>query len=486
MAESARAFVYDGVAGEDDVRIASTPLTAAEADEMALFASEALPTSFPHFSAKTGLTPSQRRRFGQIATLAGLAGLYVPGLLQTGLWFLGIIVFALLIAWRFVLLLIGSAVRLIPRHKPTTETDLPIYTLLVPLHDEAKSVPGLADALAALDYPPALLDIKLLVEANDAATQDALATEVWGPHVEILALPEGMPLTKPRALNFGLQRAYGEFVVIYDAEDRPHPGQLKAALAAFQKGPGNLACVQAPLKAYNANASWISGHWALEYAVHFNLVLRAFAALRLPVPLGGTSNHFRIEALEATGGWDAWNVTEDADLGLRLARLGWHVGSILPPTLEEAPVTLGIWTAQRSRWIKGYMQTWLVLMRSPRSTIRGMGLGGFLATQLTLGGTILSALANGPLLLWVVICILQPDISLGRVDITILGAGYAVNVLAAVLAPGRFSLQRLISILTLPLYWPLQSLAAVRALYGLAFRPHFWAKTPHGIYRPAA
>jgi len=188
-------------------------------------------------------------------------------------------------------------------------------------------------------------------------------------------VPPGLPRTKPRALNYGLARARGEFVVVNDAECRPHPDQLKAAVRAFRAAGKRLACVQAPLVGDGARG-WIAGQRALEYAVQFGRLLPAQARLGLPIAPGGTSNHFRRRALTSAGGWDAWNVTEDADLGLRLARTGWRVGMIATPTQEAPPEALLVWINQRSCWLKGFLQTWLVVMRRPRAAMREMGWRG--------------------------------------------------------------------------------------------------------------
>jgi len=225
---------------------------------------------------------------------------------------------------------------------------------------------------------------------------------------------------------------------------------------------------------------WIAGQWALEYAVQFGRFLPGLASLGLPIALGGTSNHFRRAHLEAAGGWDAWNVTEDADLGLRLARRRLRVGVIAPPTLEAPPEKLGVWLAQRSRWLKGFLQTWLVVMRRPGKALREMGLGNFLTLQLTLGVAILSAMVHGPWVLWLAAMVLLPGSVVAPVFLWFVGFSYAAGILMALAAPGKQDMRRLLLALTLPAYWPLQSVAMARALYSLARRPHFWAKTPHG------
>ncbi len=301
---------------------------------------------------------------------------------------------------------------------------------------------------------------------------------------EIVLVPAAKPRTKPKALNAGLARARGDYVVIYDAEDRPHPLQLRAALAAFEDGDDKLACVQAPLEIDNADASWIARQFAAEYAILFGEVLPLLARAGAPLPLGGSSNHFRVAALRACGGWDPFNVTEDADLGYRLAREGYRSDVIGPPTWEEAPVTFGAWLKQRERWVKGHMQTWLVLMRNPFRTASEMGIPAFLAMQLVLGGGVAAALVHGPLAFVVLTAALSPYDLLSAFDFVLALSGYCVGVFSALSAAAiSGSLSHLRAALTMPFYWPLATLAGVRALLGLIFRPHHWAKTSHGLSR---
>ncbi|MEO0713401.1 MAG: glycosyltransferase [Pseudomonadota bacterium] len=449
-------------------------------DALALLASEALPLTAPEQSAKTGLTAAQSRVFGRLAAVFGIAGLTAPDVMVVVLWFLGLIACALLILWRAGLVFVGAVLRHVRGRMETIDTDLapPTYTLLIPLYREAAVARQLAAAIGRLDYPEDRLDVKLLVETGDDETLHALQQQSWPTGTEILVAPPGIPRTKPRALNYGLQRARGALLTIYDAEDRPHTAQLRAAAAAFAKGGSSLACVQAPLRADTKGRNWIARHWALEYAVQFGLLMPALAALQLPILLGGTSNHFRTDMLRKIGGWDAWNVTEDADLGLRLARSGGRVATIRPPTLEEPPHTLNVWAAQRSRWIKGFMQTWLVLMRRPKRAIAEMGLLSFLSVQLGLGGAVLAAMLHGPALMMVIIGILMGNPPTG-IALILIVSGYGLYGLGAALAPGA-RLQAVGTALTAPIYWPLHSTAAMRAVYGCLKDPHFWAKTPHG------
>lgn len=290
--------------------------------------------------------------------------------------------------------------------------------------------------------------------------------------------PTGTAAYKTASTELRAGAGAGPFVVVYDAEDRPHPDQLKAAVRAFRSGGQALACVQAPLVGVGTSG-WIRAQWALEYAVQFGCLQPAQARLGLPVMLGGTSNHFRRRSLEQAGGWDAWNVTEDADLGLRLARLGHRVGVIAPPTLETPPERLMVWDNQRSRWLKGFLQTGLVLMRQPGRAVSELGLSGFLSVQLTLGAAILSALVHGLWAIWLGLCVTLPELSMAPAFLALAGASYFAGIVMALLAPGRKGVGRLFLALSLPLYWPLQTAAMARALYGLVRCPHFWAKTPH-------
>jgi cellulose synthase/poly-beta-1,6-N-acetylglucosamine synthase-like glycosyltransferase len=233
---------------------------------------------------------------------------------------------------------------------------LPVYTVLVPLFHEACVVPELLRSLRALDYPAERLEVLLIVESVDGETQAALQRADLGPHMQVLVVPAGEPRTKPRAIQYALQFAQGDYVVVYDAEDAPEPDQLRRALAALNAGGERMGCLQAQLNIYNSDVSWFTRQFTIEYTALFDGILPALERLQLPVPLGGTSNHFPRAVLDAVGGWDPYNVTEDADLGIRLARAGWHVGVLPSTTWEEAPPTFRIWKGQRTRWLKGWMQ----------------------------------------------------------------------------------------------------------------------------------
>jgi cellulose synthase/poly-beta-1,6-N-acetylglucosamine synthase-like glycosyltransferase len=264
---------------------------------------------------------------------------------------------AMFTAW--LALRCGSALVAAPVTGPipwVPDKALPTYTIVAALYREAASIDGLLRALARLDYPPEKLDVILAVEADDAETRSAIERRTARLPVSIIVVPPGDPRTKPKALNAALPFARGDFIVIYDAEDRPEPDQLRRAYDAFARGGARLACVQARLSIDNTADGWLTGLFTAEYAGQFDVFLDGLTALRLPLPLGGSSNHFRTHVLRKACGWDAYNVTEDADLGMRLARLGYRSEMIASTTYEEAPAQFAPWLRQRTRWFKGWMR----------------------------------------------------------------------------------------------------------------------------------
>ncbi len=375
------------------------------------------------------------------------------------------------------------------------ERGLPMYTILCPLYREAHMVAQLMAALEQLDYPRAKLDIKLILEEDDEETHAAAAPFASAAHVDIVIVPRWGPRTKPKALTYALQFARGTYVVVYDAEDIPAPDQLRRALAMFESGGPTLACVQAKLRIHNARESWLARQFAVEYLALFDALLPAFELARLPLPLGGTSNHFPIAVLERVGGWDPYNTTEDADLGIRLARFGYRSRVLASETYEEAPARFGDWLKQRTRWLKGWMQTYIVHTRQPLRLLRELGLRRFVGFHAIIGGLILSALVHPIFYLLVAWSQLnggfltEPQTMAGAVLRGVaavnIGAGYAIAIVLGFMAATMAGARRLsLSAMFIPFYWLFISLAAYRALYQLIRRPFEWEKTNHGAGGP--
>ncbi|QTC93243.1 glycosyltransferase [Brevundimonas goettingensis] len=395
--------------------------------------------------------------------------------------------FVALAVWRIASILISrDAVPAPPSEMIRPKGGWPRYTMLIALHDEAEVVGQLITRLAKIDYPPDRLEALLLLEAHDGATI-AAAAQADRPHwMRIVVVPPGAPQTKPRALNFGLAQARGGLVTIYDAEDDPDPFQLREAAARFAADtPRRLACLQAPLRIRRRGcdhaAPFLDRQFAVEYASLFEVALPALARLGLPFPLGGTSNHFRADVLRAVGGWDAWNVTEDADLGFRLWRGGWTLGVLSRPTYETPPGDLELWLPQRTRWLKGYMQTWGVHTRS----LAGLGLRGAAALTLTLGVGLASAAIHAATLAWVMTAMLvaataglSPGTPVFGLCVLVLGAAAAwlQGKIGAMRAHVPYSAT---DMMAAPAYWSLLSLAFVHAAWRLVREPFAWDKTTH-------
>lgn len=441
-----------------------------------------MPAPLAAYSYRTQVSARQQAILNSLLTAMGFAGLLHPGHFAVSVSWGLLIVFSLLILLRLLLILAGVGARRLYSEIPianSANAELPTFTIMVAAYQEADMMRQISGVLRTLDWPAEKLEIFVLLEPEDEETMRAASAAIFPATTQLVRVPPGGPKTKPNALSYGLSLARGQYVTIYDVEDRPHPDQLRIAYEAFLRAPENTVCVQAPLVATNARSGWLAAQWALEYDVQFGLLLPGLALYRMPVLLGGTSNHIRRDALLALGGWDAWNVTEDADLGMRIARAGLITTVIATPTDETAPTRFDIWLAQRSRWLKGFLQTWLVLMRNPVRTWRQMGGSQFLVMQLTLGGAILTPLAYAPFAVMVSLAIWSGHLEVGTVGLSLLIAGLVVGLLGDLLAPGRWSGMRLLAILTRPFYWPLHSLAAYRALWELANKPFFWAKTPH-------
>ncbi len=404
------------------------------------------------------------------------------------------------LSYMCTLMLRGRAVLQRRRPRPKRVADpagqCPVYTVMVAIYREADIVPQLVATLKRLDWPASKLDIKFVCEADDEQTLAALHAEVLGPQFEIVAVPPMQPRTKPKALTYALAGARGHYLAVYDAEDRPHPQQLREAHAKFLTAPPDVACLQAPLIIGNGGESWISAMFALEYSALFRALLPMLARHRMPLPLGGTSNHFRTDILRASGAWDPFNVTEDADLGMRLYRLGYRSDVIERQTIEDAPTGIGIWSRQRTRWFKGWLQTWLVLMRDPGKLRREMGFKAFAIFQLLIGGMLVSSLGHPLIMLFLLrtsMTMLHApteavsffDMMMFVIDFGNILGSYAIFLLlgtAAMIEPEKRRIGW--RWLTVPFYWMLVSVAAWRAVVELRTNPFHWHKTPHRPSKP--
>ena len=449
----------------------------------------------PDASAQTGISRGQKR------LLSAFAAMICFGLVDGGaVWAMCCALFSMAMAFSVAMRLIGTFQALAPvRQKapPLPDALLPTYTILVPLYREANILDQLITNLTALDYPRARHEIFLLIEEDDQATHQALAQRRLPQHMNVLIMPAGWPRTKPRALNVGLLHARGDYLVIYDAEDRPEPDQLRKAAATFAQGSPKLACLQASLAIENVRDSWLTRLFAIDYAGHFDVVHWGHARMGLPLPLGGTSNHFRTAHLREIGGWDAWNVTEDADLGLRLARHGFACQMLASTTWEEAPPTLADWLPQRRRWMKGWLQTFLTHTRKPHAVFYETGLLSGLHIQ-----SLLIANTFGPMVgiwfTWLVLWhawtgeLFQPTAHwtsyLADLCWTSLAiAGFVSMVNATVLAATRRRLLTSLPWLVLrALYWICLSWAALQAVLELIQNPFHWSKTRHGLSKDRA
>jgi glycosyltransferase XagB len=366
------------------------------------------------------------------------------------------------------------------------DEDSPVYSVLVPLFRETSVLQDLITALRRINYPQAKLDIKIILEAEDRAMHVAVSALRLPSHFDVIIVPKGKLQTKPRALNYALPFARGDLITIYDGEDQPDPNQLRLAAAQFARSSDKTACLQAALDFDNPDDNWLTRQFAAEYAGLFHVILPALAAYRLPLPLGGTSNHFRASALNHVGAWDAYNVTEDADLGIRLARHGYKTGILHSSTLEEANSDLSNWLKQRRRWLKGFLQTWLVHMRRPVKLLRQTGLAGFCTIQAMTIGVFASSLLH-PILLaltcWKLATAEQPiDMVLAVAGFVVLLAGYVTSAVASIKGLARIRQRPSAkTLITLPGYWLLMSAAAWMALWDFAVSPFHWHKTRHGL-----
>ncbi len=372
------------------------------------------------------------------------------------------------------------------------DVEWPRYTILCPLYHETEVVPQFVQAMQKLNYPTDRLQILFLTECDDTATRSAIQSLRLPQYFSIITVPDGKPRTKPRACNYGLLEATGDYVVIFDAEDVPDPLQLKKAVLAFANQGEKTACVQAKLNFYNSEQNLLTRWFTAEYSLWFDLTLPGLQKLGVPLPLGGTSNHFRAYMLRELGAWDAYNVTEDCELGLRMAYYGYKTAVLDSTTYEEANSQFKNWIRQRSRWIKGDLQTYLVYMRHPQVYLRPGRMSEFLSLQLFVGGKT-GVLFINPLMWALVVCYILlrpvnlyhvlfpgPVLYMGAMCLIFGNFFYIYSHFLGCMKRGHYGLVKWI--LIIPIYWAMASVAAFIALQQLIFKPHYWEKTKHGLH----
>src|SRR4030043_37671 len=373
------------------------------------------------------------------------------------------------------------------------EDELPIYSVLCPLYKEDKVLPHFLEAIDSINWPKDKLDVMLLLEEDDKATLEAAKKIDLPSYVKVMIVPHSLPKTKPKACNYGVAYAKGEFVVIYDAEDKPDPMQLKKAYLAFRKLPTQVICLQSKLNYYNSGQNLLTRLFTAEYSLWFDLILPVIQSVASMIPLGGTSNHFRTEALRNLHGWDAFNVTEDCDLGARLFKMGFKTEIIDSTTYEEANSRLKSWIRQRSRWIKGYLQTYLVHMRDPIGFFKNHGIQA-LIFQLIIGMRMVFILINP--VLWITTISYFVFNSLVGTFIESLYPAPVFYMAVFCLVFGNFLhfynymigcakrgyWETIQYVFLIPFYWFSASIASCLAFYQLVVKPYFWAKTEHGLH----
>ena len=367
---------------------------------------------------------------------------------------------------------------------------LPCVSVMIPLFHEPEIADALITRLENLTYPKPLLDIVLVLEAADEITRTALQRIQLPSWIKVVVVPDAKGLTtKPRAMNYALDFCRGTIIGVWDAEDTPEPDQIEKVAARFNEAAPNVVCLQGMLDYYNARQNWISRCFTIEYATWWRVVLPGMARLGFVIPLGGTTLFFRRKALEKLGRWDAHNVTEDADLGVRLARYGYVTELIPTVTYEEANCRPWRWVRQRSRWLKGFMITYCVHMRDPKSLMRDLGFKRFMGLQMIFLATF-SQFAFAPVLwsFWVTIFgythpiqnVLGETAILALIVLFFIAEILTITMgMTAVCAPNRRHLMKWV--LTMPLYFTLGTLASYKALYEMIVTPFYWDKTEHGV-----
>ncbi len=449
----------------------------------------------PDWSAACPVTATQKKTILAVVALLMLAAALAP--LKTACWLIAFctLFYTLSALYKFAVIrasitpsaILSFSERQIADQEPR---QWPVYSILVPMYKEPETLHQMVNALRDLDYPDNKKDVQFLLEEDDALTLEAINAMSLPDGFRVTVIPRSFPRTKPKACNIGLHLARGEYLVIYDAEDLPEKDQLKKAVMAFENSAENVVCVQSRLNYYNSGHNVITRWFTAEYSAWFDLQLPGLAALGAVIPLGGTSNHFKTRILRDLMGWDAYNVTEDCDLGVRLGRAGYRTRMLETTTWEEACCDLRFWIRQRTRWQKGYIQTWFVHMRHPFQLLKELGAVNFFHYQMLIGGVTFSVLINpffwAMALVWFV---LRP----AGVSTLFPGPVFAAGALCLFLGNFVFVYINLLGCckrkkdnlmwwaLLTPVYWLMMSYSGWRALLQFCRAPFVWEKTQHGL-----
>lgn len=455
---------------------------------------DGLRTRFPDASASVAFTRTQKLiAAGLAAVVVGFAIFWPMGTAYT-LVSAMTVVYILTLADRLLIFrrgLVNGAIAVSDEKARALPIDqLPTYTILIPAYNEPEIVADLIANMHALEYPKDKIQVLLLLEADDDVTIQAAHGLDDDPMVTVVLVPPADPRTKPKACNYGLSFATGDIITIYDAEDAPDPLQLRRVAVAFAESDDDVVCVQGKLSFHNATENLLTEWFTADYGIWFGFLLPGIMASRSPIPLGGTSNHFRHSLLDEIGSWDPYNVTEDADLGVRIAARGYRTAVLDSVTMEEANVDGINWIRQRSRWYKGYMQTWLVHMRHPVQLWRTLGPVGTYRFTLLMAGTPLIACIN--MIFWIILALWitgeptriaelfsGPFYHLALISLIFGNTATIYMNVIAVREDGRAGLLR--SALLSPFYWLMMSVAAIKGMWQLITSPSYWEKTVHGL-----
>lgn len=442
-----------------------------------------LVTLHPMMSSKKTLSARQKIWLTLLSSLSLFLFVnYYIGTIQAVFIFANSIFF-LNIIFKTIIFYKGKNYKVYSPNASISDADLPEYTIILPVYKEGKVLEKLFKSIRKLKYPKSKLDVIVAVEQFDRKTMSFLKNQNKDGLFRVVCVPDGAPKTKPKACSYALKFAKGEYVTIYDAEDRPESNQLLKAVKVFRESHKSVACLQAKLKCINFKESMISFLFSVEYMVWFGFFLKGLERLGAPIPLGGSSNHFRLDALKRVGGWDPYNVTEDADLGYRLYKCGYKVRMLDSLTREEAPEKLLSWTKQRSRWIKGHMQTYLVHIRD-----------SYLFTK---EGNAIGNISFHAFIIFPIICYFLQVIAIfiiltNREIISpslIIFSGFNLvlwiiaSITFAVLAVQENEIKgrTLLKTVFFPFYYLLHSISAIIALYELIFKTYHWSKTEHNF-----